>query len=151
MNNLNVSKILSIITLLMMFMGLILSFVSVSINDEALDYFDKYYSAELDSAYESEMYNKYLEKIDNYETFILLIGFCYYIMLAFMIATTALILTVKEKQEDNILNYNPQVKTTNVTICWNCKHEFPYIPNPYGIKQVTCPKCGQIGIISKES
>ena len=38
-----------------------------------------------------------------------------------------------------------------VTICQNCNKDFAYSPNPYGVKQITCPHCGQIGIIQKEN
>jgi len=53
--------------------------------------------------------------------------------------------------EDTFDDKKDSLSKQKITICWNCKHEFSYIPNPYGIKQVTCPQCGQIGIIPKGS
>jgi len=36
------------------------------------------------------------------------------------------------------------------TICIYCNTEFAYTPNPYGVKQINCPKCGKSRIISGE-
>jgi len=154
MNKVIVKKSVIVVAFIIILIGLILSFMENETAENKLwkdikDFYgeDVYWKSKFENADSQEgIFGGQMKVVSEFikqNPWFKIAAFC---SLGILLIKFCEIKDVNQKNEEKIIN-----QKTLTTVCWNCNYEFAYTPNPYGVKQVTCPNCGQIGIIPKEN